>query len=172
MLPNARGSDEKIPLFVTNQSVEEIATLSQTTHQPGSDAIVEEAKAAGDTLYRQQKWQEARDAYSQGVHLHANDLNLRKLLLLNLAATNLQLGDILKPLKIQSLYVGTGNWEDVLRNTATVLLADPKSAKALYRAARALNELKRSEEAYDCCTRLVLIYNHNISYQAIVFTDQ
>ncbi|QRW13891.1 hypothetical protein RhiLY_12890 [Ceratobasidium sp. AG-Ba] len=115
MLPNARGSDEKIPLFVTNQSVEEIATLSQTTHQPGSDAIVEEAKAAGDTLYRQQNGRKHE----------------------------------------------TRNWEDVLRNTATVLLADPKSAKALYRAARALNELKRSEEAYDCCTRALKLEPHN-----------
>ncbi|KAG8728068.1 hypothetical protein FRC12_022040, partial [Ceratobasidium sp. 428] len=54
-----------------------------------------------------------------------------------------------------------GNWDDVLRDTATVLLIDSNSVKALYRSARALKELERPEEAYDCCTRALKLEPHN-----------
>ncbi|KAG9089338.1 hypothetical protein FRC06_001593 [Ceratobasidium sp. 370] len=109
------------------------------------DGVVKEAKSKGDELYKDKKWQEARDAYIQGVVLHTDDVNLRKAILLNLAATNLQLG----------------NWGEVLCDTTTVLLMDPISVKALYRSARALLELERFDEALDCCDRALKLEPHN-----------
>ncbi|KAG9089339.1 40S ribosomal protein [Ceratobasidium sp. 370] len=107
------------------------------TPQSTSDKAVEEAKSEGNALFQQKKWLEARDAYMKGASLPTSDPNLRKALLLNLAATNLQLG----------------SWADVLHDTTTVLAMDSNSVKALYRSARALNELKRFEEALDFCER-------------------
>ncbi|KAG8740218.1 hypothetical protein FRC10_004591 [Ceratobasidium sp. 414] len=107
------------------------------TLQSTFDRTANEAKSKGDGLYKDKNWHEARDAYIQGAVLHTDDVNLRKAILLNLAATNLQLG----------------NWGEVLCDTTTVLLMDSVSVKALYRSARALVELKRFDEALDCCDR-------------------
>ncbi|QRV85313.1 tetratricopeptide repeat protein 4 [Ceratobasidium sp. AG-Ba] len=38
---------------------------------------------------------------------------------------------------------------------------DPKSVKALYRAARALNRLRRPEEVLGCCERALVLEPHN-----------
>ncbi|KAG8795034.1 hypothetical protein FRC12_018843 [Ceratobasidium sp. 428] len=53
------------------------------------------------------------------------------------------------------------NWGEVLSQTGEVLDEDPKSIKALYRAARALNELEKFEEALDCCDRALALEPHN-----------
>ncbi|KAG8713359.1 hypothetical protein FRC08_013342 [Ceratobasidium sp. 394] len=102
-----------------------------------SDAIAEEARSEGNALYQQKKWLEARDTYMKGIGIQTSDPDLQKTLLLNLAAANLQLG----------------NWADVLRDATTVIAMDSNSFKAHFRAARALNELKRFEEALDHCDR-------------------
>ncbi|KAG8698647.1 hypothetical protein FRC09_007116 [Ceratobasidium sp. 395] len=108
-----------------------------------------DAKSAGDDFYRKNKWLEARDAYARAASLFTTDPDLQKSILLNLAAANLQLE----------------NWDEVLRDTATVLQTDEKSIKALYRSARALDELERFEEAIDCCKRGLKLEPHNKSLQ-------
>ncbi|KAG9123288.1 hypothetical protein FRC07_015139, partial [Ceratobasidium sp. 392] len=116
------------------------------------DAFAEQHKAEGDKLYRDQKWEEARLAYMQGVRLRPSDPNVRKSTLLNLAATDLQLK----------------NWNAVVCDACWILKMDPNSVKAFYRAARALSEIGLPEEALDCCNRALRFEPYNQPLRASV----
>ncbi|QRV85324.1 40S ribosomal protein S7 [Ceratobasidium sp. AG-Ba] len=109
------------------------------------DTLAKQSKEEGDKLYREKKYQAAHDAYKYGCVLPTSDPNIRKSIMLNMAAVNLLLKD----------------WFTVLRNTAWVLQTDPDSVKGLYRAARALLQLARFDEALDCCDRALKLEPHN-----------
>ncbi|QRV85323.1 40S ribosomal protein S7 [Ceratobasidium sp. AG-Ba] len=142
-----------MPLFIRNASPEALIPPTDRTPVPPGlsqdmiDALSRESKETGDKLYREKKYQAAHDAYKYGAL--TRDPNLQKLIWLNMAATNLHLKD----------------WFAVLRDTAWVLQMDPSSVKALYRAARALIELTRFEEAVDCCLRGLKLEPHNKSLE-------
>lgn len=50
------------------------------------------------------------------------------------------------------------NFGRVLKDVHIVLSVDPRSSKALFRAARALIKLRRFEEAVDACDRKVRLH--------------
>ncbi|KAG8713358.1 hypothetical protein FRC08_013341 [Ceratobasidium sp. 394] len=147
------SNDENMPLFMRTllenmpAHLLEVPTSKLPAEVPQSliDTLADQSKSEGDRLYRENKWQEARDAYMYGVGLRTSDPNVRKAILLNLAATDLQLKE----------------WNAVLRDTSWALKIDPNSVKGLYRAARALAQQQCFEEALDCCDRALKIEPHN-----------
>ncbi|KAG9125613.1 hypothetical protein FRC07_006880 [Ceratobasidium sp. 392] len=147
------SNDDDIPLFMRTlifklpPNLLEIPTSKLPAEVPQTliDTLADQSKSEGDRLYREKKWQEARDAYMYGIGLQPSDPNIRKTTLLNLAAADLQLKD----------------WNAVIRNTSWILKTDPNSVKGLYRAARALAGLECYTEALDCCDRALKLEPHN-----------
>ncbi|KAG8740217.1 40S ribosomal protein [Ceratobasidium sp. 414] len=138
------SNDDNTPLFMRTLLANvpahllEVPTGKLPAEVPQSliDTLADQSKSEGDRLYRENKWQEARDAYMSGIGLRTSDPNVRKAILLNLAATDLQLKE----------------WNAVLRDTSWVLKVDPNSVKGLYRC---------FVEALDCCDRALKIEPHN-----------
>ncbi|KAG9089337.1 40S ribosomal protein [Ceratobasidium sp. 370] len=128
------SNDNNTPLFMRTLLANmpahllEIPTGRLPADVPQSliDTLADQSKSEGDRLYRENKWQEARDAYMSGIGLQTSDPNVRKAILLNLAATDLQL----------TAY--TEEWNAVLRDTSWILKVDPNSVKGLYRKISAL----------------------------------
>ncbi|KAG8695088.1 hypothetical protein FRC08_008043 [Ceratobasidium sp. 394] len=148
----AGTSDEGILHFMRDYPpMADPACPPKGTPQSTFDEMANEAKATGDVFYKEEKWREARDAYARGAELQTSDPELRKKILLNLAAADLQLG----------------NLNDVLRSTSTVLSVDPDSVKALYRSAHALYELNAFEQAVDCCDRALKLEPYNRPLQKV-----
>ncbi|KAG9089160.1 hypothetical protein FS749_001574 [Ceratobasidium sp. UAMH 11750] len=113
--------------------------------QAAIDMMAMVAKTRGDGHYNHGEWAQARDAYMEAAVFLTSDPKFHTTVMLNCAAANLKLK----------------NWEEVLGSTSEVLEADPKSVKALFRSARALNELGEFEEALDCCNRALELEPHN-----------
>ncbi|QRV99393.1 40S ribosomal protein S7 [Ceratobasidium sp. AG-Ba] len=109
------------------------------------DTLAKQSKEEGDKLYREKKYQAAHDAYKYGCVLPTSDPNI------------LSTSSIWNYI----LNAPSEDWFTVLRNTAWVLQTDPDSVKGLYRAARALLQLARFDEALDCCDRALKLEPHN-----------
>ncbi|KAG8700596.1 hypothetical protein FRC09_005859 [Ceratobasidium sp. 395] len=145
--------NDATPLFLRSlrsENPEIFAEVSASESPTGTsqsviDALADQNKSGGDRMYREGKWRDARDIYMHGAGLRPSNPGVRKAILLNLAAANLQLND----------------WYAVLHTTSWILKTDPTSVKALYRAARALAEIARFPEALDCCERALKLEPHN-----------
>ncbi|KAG8709563.1 40S ribosomal protein [Ceratobasidium sp. 395] len=152
-MPGNSDQNDATPLFMRTLRSEtpEIFAELPTSELPAGvsqlliDTLADQTKSDGDKLYREGKWQDARDVYMYGAGLRPSNPGVRTAILLNLAAANLQLND----------------WHAVLHTTSWILKTDPHSVKALYRAARALAEIVRFPEALDCCERALKLEPHN-----------
>ncbi|KAG8773092.1 hypothetical protein FRC12_002727 [Ceratobasidium sp. 428] len=156
-MPGNSDQNDVTPLFLRSlqSEIPEIFAEVPTSELPAGvsqlliDTLADQTKSDGDKLYREGKWEDARDVYKYGAGLRPSNSDVHKATLLNLAASSLQLGD----------------WHAVIRAASWILKMDPSSVKALYRAARALAKIACFPEALDCCDRALRLEPHNQSLQ-------
>ncbi|CAE6446460.1 unnamed protein product [Rhizoctonia solani] len=137
---------------VSEQDQATLAALQSLIHEGDPEEIASNFKDQGNEYFQSRRFREAMGFYTQGVEaltiqsvdgkpkiveVKERDRPLYHALLLNRAAANLELE----------------NFGRVLKDVQLVLEADPKSSKALFRAAKALVKLRRYEEALDACDR-------------------
>ncbi|KAH9991648.1 40S ribosomal protein S7 [Russula compacta] len=136
------ASLETLPLFMSSLPDDPsdnpaLSALQDLAHDGTPDEIAQNFKEQGNEYFRGKRYREALGFYAQGVDAKPDDAQLREALLLNRAACNLELH----------------NYGSVLRDSATVIAANPRSSKAYYRAGLALLALERADEALDVCAR-------------------
>ncbi|CAE6448458.1 unnamed protein product [Rhizoctonia solani] len=141
--PKGRKIDD-VPLFMRNKLP---TYFPDNSHLPvhgepeifkgTSNEVALQFKNKGNDFFQRQKWSDAREAYIEALEFCPNDPKLQEVLWLNMAAANLELK----------------YWPGVLSPAARALTLNLRSIKAYYRAARALINYERYEEAIDCCER-------------------
>ncbi|KAG9119945.1 hypothetical protein FRC07_004791 [Ceratobasidium sp. 392] len=152
--PSSQTQSNDMPIFVrTLMGLQDTAYHQSSLVGPNEtglpqtaiDARAAAAKAQADACFNRGEWERARDVYMEAAAYLTSDPKFHISVMLNCAAANLKLQ----------------NWTDVLCQTSEVLEVDPKSVKALFRSARALNELQNFEAALDCCERGLEVDPHN-----------
>lgn len=155
---------DSIPLFMRElpsgkdgdgaESDVALAALQSLIHEGTPEEVASNFKDQGNEYFKGRRFREAEGFYTQGIDalttrpiegqegvrrvpVEDKDRALYNALLLNRAAANLELE----------------NYGRVLKDVHIVLEHEPKSSKALFRAARALIKLRRFEEALDACDR-------------------
>ncbi|KAF8679827.1 Ribosomal protein S7e [Rhizoctonia solani] len=144
----AVGTDRDAPEDDQNT----LAALQSLIHEGDPEEVASNFKDQGNGYFKARRFREAMGFYTQGVEaltiqsidgspktveVKEKDRSLYNALLLNRAAANLELE----------------NFGKVLKDVKLVLETDPRSSKALFRAAKALVKLRRYEEALDACDR-------------------
>ncbi|CUA76725.1 hypothetical protein RSOLAG22IIIB_02194 [Rhizoctonia solani] len=148
-----------------------LAALQSLIHEGDPEEIASNFKDQGNEYFKSRRFREAMGFYTQGVEaltiqsidgkpkivdVQEKDRPLYNALLLNRAAANLELE----------------NFGRVLKDAKLVLETDPRSSKALFRAAKALVKLRRYEEALDACNRCLTFDPDNGGVQLIRATAQ
>ncbi|KAG8695836.1 hypothetical protein FRC09_008899 [Ceratobasidium sp. 395] len=145
-----------------------LAALQSLIHEGPPEEIASNFKDQGNEYFKGKRFREAQGFYTQGIDaltteqiegqdtirripVQEKDRPLFNALLLNRAAANLELE----------------NFGRVLKDAHAVLEHDPRSSKALFRAARALTKLRRFEEAVDACDRCLTFDPENEAVKAI-----
>ncbi|KAF9520922.1 hypothetical protein BS47DRAFT_1335601 [Hydnum rufescens UP504] len=95
-------------------------------------------KDHGNDCFKERRYRDALGFYTQGISVNPDDNVLLEALLCNRAACNLELRE-----KLRICYT----------RLCRALGINPRSAKALYRSAKALVKLDRLNEALDACNR-------------------
>ncbi|KDN50185.1 hypothetical protein RSAG8_01521, partial [Rhizoctonia solani AG-8 WAC10335] len=148
-----------------------LAALQSLIHEGDPEEIASNFKDQGNEYFKSRRFREALGFYTQGVEaltiqsidgkpkiveVQEKDRPLYNALLLNRAATNLELE----------------NFGKVLRDVKLVLETDTQSSKALFRAAKALVKLRRYEEALDACDRCLAFDPDNGGVKSVRVTAQ
>ncbi|KAG8965887.1 hypothetical protein FRC03_012819 [Tulasnella sp. 419] len=152
---------DTVPLFMKSLPPEDglgmngdtaaLEALQSLVHEGTPDEVALNFKEQGNEYFRGKRYREAMGFYTQGIDAKPESLALREALYGNRAACNLELK----------------NFGSVLRDTSSLLLINPKSSKAHYRAGQALVELERYEEALDCCDRCLAFDGINSSVRTL-----
>ncbi|KAG8888754.1 hypothetical protein FRB98_006882 [Tulasnella sp. 332] len=144
---------DSIPLFMRDLPGDDSGTsvayeaLQSLVYEGTPDDQAKNFKEQGNDYFKGKKFREAVGFYTQGIDVKPEDPVLKEALLLNRALCNLELK----------------NFGSVLRDTSTTLSFNPKSSKAHYRAACALESLGRYAEALDVCVRCLAFDPKNAS---------
>lgn len=162
------GNDEE----VSESDKTTLAALQSLLHEGDPEEVASNFKDQGNENFKSRRFREAMGFYTQGidaltitqsaegvpkiVEVQEKDRALYNALLLNRAAANLELE----------------NFGRVLKDVKIVLSTDPKSSKALFRAAKALVKLRRYEEALDACDRCLAFDPANKDIKSIRATAQ
>ncbi|KAG8714574.1 hypothetical protein FRC08_011722 [Ceratobasidium sp. 394] len=146
-----------------------LAALQSLIHEGSPEEVASNFKDQGNEYFKGRRFREAMGFYTQGIDalttqsteeqggtikripVQEKDRPLYNALLLNRAAANLELE----------------NFGRVLKDAHIVLEHDPRSSKALFRAARALIKLRRFEEAADACDRCLAFDPENKDVKAV-----
>ena len=113
----------------------------------------------GNNYFKGKWYREALGFYTQGLDAKPDDAQLKEALLLNRAACNLDACVFPALLPIPSINVTYScvlrleNYGSVLRDCATIIMANSCASKAYYHAGLALLALGRADEVLDVCTR-------------------
>ncbi|KAJ1311443.1 hypothetical protein OPQ81_009932 [Rhizoctonia solani] len=151
---------------VSEEDQTTLAALQSLIHEGDPEEVASNFKDQGNEYFKSRRFREALGFYTQGietltiqsvdgkpkiVQVSPKDRPLYNALLLNRAATNLELE----------------NFGKVLKDVKLVLETDPQSSKALFRAAKALVKLRRYEEALDACDRCLAFDPENGGVKSI-----
>ena len=129
---------DSVPLFMRDLPTEENTALEalQTLAYDGPpDEVAENFKNQGNEYFRAKRYKEALGFYQQGIQAESEDAKLKETLYLNSAACHLELH----------------NFGSALHAARDAIVMNPRSVKALYRAARAFLALNRTKDARGCC---------------------
>ena len=129
---------DSVPLFMRDLPTEENTALEalQTLAYDGPpDEVAENFKNQGNEYFRAKRYKEALGFYQQGIQAESEDAKLKETLYLNCAACHLELH----------------NFGSALHAARDAIVTNPRSVKALYRAARAFLALNRTKDARGCC---------------------
>lgn len=102
---------------------------------PSNAETAENFKNQGNEYFRAKRYKEALGFYRQGLQVEPEDAKLKETLYLNSAACNLELH----------------NYATALHEARDALALNPRSVKALYRAARGFLAISRVQDARGCC---------------------
>ncbi|QRV91028.1 TPR-1 domain protein [Ceratobasidium sp. AG-Ba] len=137
-LPSVNASD------APESDANTLAALQSLIYDEPPEEIASNFKDQGNDYFKGRRFQ-GQEGGLRRVPIEDKDRPLYNALLLNRAAANLELE----------------NYGQVLKDVHIVLEYDPKSSKALFRAARALIKLRRYEEAVDACDRCLMFDPNN-----------
>ncbi|QRW19315.1 TPR-1 domain protein [Rhizoctonia solani] len=124
----AVGTDRDAPEDDQNT----LAALQSLIHEGDPEEVASNFKDQGNGYFKARRFREAMGFYTQGVE-----------------ALTIQSIDG-SPKTVEN---SKENFGKVLKDVKLVLETDPRSSKALFRAAKALVKLRRYEEALDACDR-------------------
>ncbi|KAG9090770.1 hypothetical protein FRC06_000888 [Ceratobasidium sp. 370] len=165
-----------------------LAALQSLIHEGSPEEVASNFKDQGNEYFKGRRFREAMGFYTQGIDalttqstegqgstikrtpVQEKDRPLYNALLLNRAAANLELGSVSSKNRRRKLLTNRRRIENfgrVLRDAHLVLEHDPRSSKALFRAARALIKLGRFEEAADACDRCLAFDPENKDVKAM-----
>lgn len=163
---DALKSFDSVPLFMKELPSENEAA-DENNGGPSGDTTMEALKSLafsgtpneqaanfkghGNDYFKGKRYKEAVSFYDKAIDADPDDQALLLSLYLNRAACNLELS----------------NWRSALRDTSKALGLDPRSSKAFYRAAKALQSLGKFIEAIDCCDHVLEIEPNNVEVQRL-----
>ncbi|KAM4840883.1 zinc finger CCCH domain-containing protein 7B isoform X1 [Urocitellus parryii] len=137
------------------QFIQSTLPLKQEEYEAFLLKLVQNLFAEGNDLFREKDYKQALVQYMEGLNVAdyaaSDQVALPQELLCKLHVNR------------AACYFTMGLYEKALEDSEKALLLDSESIRALFRKARALNELGRHKEAYECSSRCSLALPHDES---------
>ncbi|XP_047404907.1 zinc finger CCCH domain-containing protein 7B isoform X4 [Sciurus carolinensis] len=137
------------------QFIQSTLPLKQEEYEAFLLKLVQNLFAEGNDLFREKDYKQALVQYMEGLNVAdyaaSDQVALPQELLCKLHVNR------------AACYFTMGLYEKALEDSEKALLLDSQSIRALFRKARALNELGRHKEAYECSSRCSLALPHDES---------
>ncbi|MEJ1271468.1 hypothetical protein NN561_002309 [Cricetulus griseus] len=135
------------------QFIQSTLPLKQEEYEAFLLKLVQNLFAEGNDLFREKDYKQALVQYMEGLNVAdyaaSDQVALPRELLCKLYVNR------------AACYFTMGLYEKALEDSEKALGLDSESIRALYRKARALNELGRHKEAYECSSRCSLALPHD-----------
>uniref|UniRef100_H0WZA9 Zinc finger CCCH-type containing 7B n=1 Tax=Otolemur garnettii TaxID=30611 RepID=H0WZA9_OTOGA len=137
------------------QFIQSTLPLKQEEYEAFLLKLVQNLLAEGNDLFREKDYKQALVQYVEGLNVAdyaaSDQVALPRELLCKLHVNR------------AACYFTMGLYEKALEDSEKALCLDGESIRALFRKARALNELGRHKEAYECSSRCSLALPHDES---------